>query len=161
MNGTFRAARAIIMARKSEKTSAEWKQQLPQNQYFITRPKRGRKPPFTGSTKIRKRRAPTNVFAAQLLFRSDAKFHSGSGWPSFYAPASEELWSRRRIRAMDEADGGEVQPCDAHLGHVLTMGSQPTGMRYCINSVALELRKIRKRHGSHRDAFSSSDFLRI
>lgn len=125
-----------------KKTDEEWRRELTPEQYHVMREK-GTERPFTGEYENSKEKG-TYVCAAcgNPLFPSDTKYDSGSGWPSFYRPLSEES-----VRT--EEDGSlfmsrtEVlcSRCDAHLGHVFDDGPQPTGERYCMNSVALKLEK--------------------
>src|SRR5258705_13223675 len=126
------------MTDKIQKDEAAWRKQLSENQYFVTR-KKGTEPPFTGEYEDTETAGTYKcVCCGQPLFRSETKYHSGSGWPSFYAPATEEAVEAEN----DTTPGmrrteGKWSRGNAHLGPVFDDGPQPKGKRYCINSAAL------------------------
>ena len=128
------------MNKKVEKSEEQWKSELTPEQYQVCRNK-GTERPFTGE--YYKTKTPgiyKCVACGNELFDSDTKFDSGTGWPSFYQPRSDES-----VETEDDNTYGmrrtEVvcNSCGAHLGHLFPDGPHPTGLRYCINSVALKL----------------------
>lgn len=121
-----------------KKTDAEWKAQLSQEAYRVTR-KHGTEPAFTSSLNAEKRDGMyVCTCCGAPLFSSDAKFESGTGWPSFYQPAEEAQISEHSDRSFFmRRTEVRCANCDAHLGHVFPDGPKPTGQRYCINGVAL------------------------
>ena len=130
------------MKEKVIKTEEEWRRQLTPEQYSVAREK-GTERPFTGEYYDTKDKGTYKCVACgNELFKSDAKFDSGCGWPSFTQPSvgdnvRTEIDSSHGMRRVEVLCGS----CDAHLGHVFTDGPEPTGLRYCINSVVLTLDK--------------------
>jgi peptide-methionine (R)-S-oxide reductase len=119
----------------------EWKKLLTATEYYILR-KEGTEKPYTGSLLNNKKKGSYHCAACGLaVFSSDHKYNSETGWPSFYQPVFKKNVAEKPDRSLEE-ERVEVEcaRCGGHLGHVFDDGPEPTGLRYCINSVALRFK---------------------
>jgi len=128
---------------KIEKTEAEWQAELSPEAFYVCR-QHGTEAPFSGKYNNNKKEGIYNcICCGSPLFRSDTKFDSGTGWPSYYESIENAI---KEVK--DNSHGMQrievrCAKCDAHLGHLFPDGPEPTGLRYCINSVSLDFKENR------------------
>ncbi len=126
-----------MTSEKIEKTESEWREQLTEEEFRVTR-QAGTEAPFSGKYNMHQEAGKyTCICCDVVLFEADHKFNSGCGWPSFYDSETETVGHRPdNSHGMQRTEIFCIK-CDAHLGHVFNDGPMPGGLRYCVNSVSL------------------------
>jgi len=140
------AKKSVVPFPKIVKTDEEWKRQLSPEQYRVTRQKGTEAPYSSPLNKIYAKGVYVCVCCSLPLFSSKAKYNSETGWPSFWTPIAKQ-----NVREEADTSAGETRTevvcnrCDSHLGHVFDDGPDPTGLRYCMNGVALKFVRAARR----------------
>jgi peptide-methionine (R)-S-oxide reductase len=122
------------------RSDAEWRRRLTADQYAVLRKAATERPGSSPLNRERRRGSYQCAGCAQPLFRSQTKFESGTGWPSFYAPIAGAVGTRQDRSEAEARTEVHCGRCGGHLGHVFNDGPRPTGLRYCMNGVAMRFR---------------------
>jgi peptide-methionine (R)-S-oxide reductase len=121
-----------------EKSAAEWKRQLTPQQFYVLR-EHGTERPYTSPLNEEKRKGAFTCAACDLpLFSSETKYDSGTGWPSFWQPLANAIGTKDDFSLLMRRTEVHCRRCGGHLGHVFNDGPPPTGLRYCMNGVAMK-----------------------